>query len=318
MLLQLRNAWRTADRQHVLDAAWPHADRYIEPLRELFDRPEHSLVIPGLELAGYLKLRDLLPDMLRLATRPELRVAALSAADLVEPLPEGQLLELLTDDDREMLVAALAMASRREDPPLHAMIDLLAHESSRVATEALASLPARLPEDCRLALDLLTANARPEVATRAWQALLRLAPVDSDPDAPSGEEANTVRVLDPGTHATLLAQLGAIDDETRLAALEKLSAHGEPEGSEQVTMLLEGNNSDAIKKQACVFLGRVQHREAVRPLIDVLRDSTDAGLRANAHWSLQRITGQKLHQDPELWNTWWTQAGQSSATPGQR
>jgi len=116
----------------------------------------------------------------------------------------------------------------------------------------------------------------------------------------------------------LIARLDAADDATKLAAMKDLCVVGRAEDGERVFQLLKDTKSDAIKKQACLFLGRVQHRPAVRELIDLLRDTKDPGLKAGAHWSLQRITGLRLRRELELWEQWWQNAGQGFTTAGHR
>lgn len=139
--------------------------------------------------------------------------------------------------------------------------------------------------------------------------------------APAGEVAIHAQPAPAATDAdpdALLAQLDAADDATKLAAMKGLCLLARPEDGARVFGLLKETKSDAIKKQACTFLGRVQHRPAVRELIDLLRDTKDPGLKAGAHWSLQRITGLKLRREPELWEQWWEHAGEAFTTSGHR
>ncbi|HLQ39075.1 MAG TPA: HEAT repeat domain-containing protein, partial [Planctomycetota bacterium] len=278
-----------------------------------------------------------LPLVLQLAERRELRLQAMTAADAIAPLSDADLAGLLDDPDPDMVLAALAMAGRHDQPPLHAVIGLLAHDDDRVAEAALASLPDRLAADFRAALEQIAKDERPKVATRGWQALLRIpdqtdaataaitaqppvtaspTPGDGDaglPPAPPDTPADT-----PAAHAALIEQLDAVADETRIAALQGLYVLARPEDGERVLSLLQVANPDAVKKQACLFLGRVQHRPAVRTLIDLLRDSEDPGLKANAFWSLQRITALKLKPDAALWELWWDRAGKEFVTPSPR
>jgi hypothetical protein len=116
----------------------------------------------------------------------------------------------------------------------------------------------------------------------------------------------------PDVRSDLLQRLDAGDDATRIAALQELSAHAQPEDGERVAALLQ-RSEPAVLKEVCLFLGRVQYRPAVREMIDLMRDTGDAGLKANAHWSLQRITGLQLKQDPNLWEQWWQRGGGGNA-----
>jgi HEAT repeat protein len=139
--------------------------------------------------------------------------------------------------------------------------------------------------------------------------------------APAGEVAVQVQASPAHTEAdpdALIARLDAADDATKLAAMKELCVVARVEDGERVFRLLKDTKSDAIKKQACLFLGRVQHRPAVRELIDLLRDTKDPGLKAGAHWSLQRITGLNLRRDLELWEQWWEHAGEAFRTSNHR
>ncbi|HZN42051.1 MAG TPA: HEAT repeat domain-containing protein [Planctomycetota bacterium] len=138
--------------------------------------------------------------------------------------------------------------------------------------------------------------------------------------APAGEVAIHTQPATAPTEAdpdALIAQLDAADETTRLTAMKGLCLLARPEDGARVFELLKDTKSDAIKKQACLFLGRVQHRAAVRELIDLLRDAKDPGLKAGAHWSLQRITGLKLRRELELWEQWWEFTGEAfvASTP---
>lgn len=52
-------------------------------------------------------------------------------------------------------------------------------------------------------------------------------------------------------------------------------------------------------------------REAVEILVGALR-SEDPEVRRNAQTHLERLTGQKLGEDPEAWSGWLAQQGQSA------
>lgn len=118
--------------------------------------------------------------------------------------------------------------------------------------------------------------------------------------------------------ARILAALGG--DEARdvlldtlaldeLAALQGLQRLGDPAVGEPVLDLLQRSFSSGVRKQAALCLGHLGHRPAVRDLIELL-DSEDPGLAVNAHWSLQRITGQTFKRDLDVWLRWWELVGQ--------
>ncbi len=118
------------------------------------------------------------------------------------------------------------------------------------------------------------------------------------------------QVATADAHERLLGFLDLPGDDSRVAALQGLYLLARPEDGERVAVLLKGSSSVVVRKQACLFLGRVQHRPAVRELIELLRE-TEAGLAANAHWALQRITGLKLKLDAGLWDEWWERSGKT-------
>jgi hypothetical protein len=312
LLARLQKAWRPDEHRRVLLAAAADAESCRRELPEFLLRGKRALLRPALELAGFLRVSEALPAIQKLALRRDLRLPALAAADAIEPLPEAVLDELLADDDEGVVLAALAIAARR-NPPLADVIDLLAHDNDRIAEAAMASLPARLPATLKPALEALGRHERPEVAARAFRALLRIE-ADEDParTADAGPEANAHDGQDrpaPRSREELTRALDAGDTAARIDALQELSRSPWPEDTELVLGLLLHANPDAVRKQACVFLGQVRSRRAVRPLIDALADGKDEGLRANAHWALQRITGQQLRRDAGLWEEWWDRCG---------
>jgi hypothetical protein len=70
-----------------------------------------------------------------------------------------------------------------------------------------------------------------------------------------------------------------------------------------VRMLLEQVDGETLP-EAIVCAGRLQDYAAVPALTRWLREG-DAGVRANALWSLRRISGLVLDEDPALWVKWF-------------
>ena len=317
VLTDIQQAWQPEERRRVLSFAAEQSERFSAVLPQFLARGDSPLLRPGLELAGFLRVQAALPAIQKLALRPGLRLAALAAADNIEPLSDGEIAELLQDADETVIVAGLAMASRR-NPPLPDVIALLAHENNRVADAAMASLPLQLPVSLRPALEEISRNERKEVAARGFRGLLR---VDAPEPSPQDEE-DAPAVADgaaappaPRSRDELTQAMDARDDATRVEALRELAQAPQPEDHGKVLDLLHRGDSDAVRKQACLYLGQVESRDAVRPLIDVLTETANDGLRANAHWALQRITGLRLRPEPELWEQWWKRCGPAFAAP---
>jgi HEAT repeat protein len=106
----------------------------------------------------------------------------------------------------------------------------------------------------------------------------------------------------------LLELLGSFDEDDELAALQGLWLRGNPEDGDRVTYTLSNTDSVAVRKEACIVLGKIRYKKATRALIDLLRE-TDVGLTMNAHWALQQITKEVLKPDYGLWDQWWQRAG---------
>jgi HEAT repeat protein len=255
-----------------------------------------------------------------------LKIRALEAADAIDPFSDPELTELLGDSEREVVLAALSMAARRDDSMLQVQVDLLAHADDEIANAALASMPEHIAPKWRPDLERLTQNDDPDVATRARQALLRVV----DPGVAAGEDNGADRGTaeappSPGdgrapmpSHEALLEQLNAADDEARIAALQGLYVLAKAEDGDRVAGLLGAANSAAVRKQACLVLGRLQDAHAARSLIDLLKETDDDGLKSNAHWALQRITGETLKPDADVWELWWQRVGKARATSKRR
>ena len=194
--------------------------------------------------------------------------------------------------------------------------------SSPAATERLAAVDALdlfagdqvLDDVVKFADDLDT-----DVAERAERAVLRrertpwrviLAIERRIPAA--RDKSRLARMLaavpDEGAHEALLGLLADREQPTKLAALQGLWILARPADGDAVVDALGPGNSVGVRKQACLFVGKIQFRPASRDLIDVLYCG-EVGLAANAHWALKRISGQDLKLDPELWEQWWERVG---------
>jgi len=99
----------------------------------------------------------------------------------------------------------------------------------------------------------------------------------------------------PEVRGEALARLG------RLA--ESLPNPAPEEALEVVRTVLAGIGSDALR-DAIIATGRMEDGDAIPHLIALLADE-DPGLRSDAAWALERITGLKLRERRERWEDWY-------------
>ena len=100
------------------------------------------------------------------------------------------------------------------------------------------------------------------------------------------------------------------DEDSVLAGLSGLWIAGQAEDGRAVHSALHYARSMAVKRKACLVLGKLGDRQATRDLIDRLYE--EQGVAADAHWALLQITGLHLRADPELWELWWERVGQET------
>lgn len=122
----------------------------------------------------------------------------------------------------------------------------------------------------------------------------------------------------PGARRVLREMLSAwYDQQEVMAALSGLWVCGGEEDGEAVFELFSESVDLQVRRKACLVLGRLKARVAVRGLIDCLH-SDHRGLALDAHWSLLQITGLSLDPDPVLWEIWWERAGRSARAVSTR
>jgi len=68
-----------------------------------------------------------------------------------------------------------------------------------------------------------------------------------------------------------------------------------------------------LRLEIVIDLGASKDDRAVVALIDLLRESSDEGLKSAAKEELQNITGQKFGEDAGAWSAWWTARNKSKA-----
>src|SRR5262249_13147758 len=108
----------------------------------------------------------------------------------------------------------------------------------------------------------------------------------------------------PEARDALLEMLAREDVTQQLAALDGLGECATDEDLGCVRPFLAASKDVALRKSACLFLGRLHDTVAIGELIEMLA-SKDEGLAANAHWALCEITAQRLGNDAQLWTAWW-------------
>jgi hypothetical protein len=108
---------------------------------------------------------------------------------------------------------------------------------------------------------------------------------------------------DPNAHKELLYMLGSGDDLGKRAAMQGLSVRPVAEDGAEIARYLNVRD-EMLKREACLFVGKVKYSGAVPDLISILGE-TDAGAAQNAYWALKEITGEKLAPDRVLWQTWF-------------
>jgi HEAT repeat protein len=255
--------------------------------------------------AGKLKSADQLCDSLvklgRAASEPLCRLLDAPAPDVpVGPIARavgrlgslqsvptlGRLAGSSVDEQRLAAVDALALCGREEALPF--LVKALDDGELEVVEKA---------ESALLATSLLPA---------------RVALALSAGIVTNKEKSRPARVIgllgSDNAHELLLGHLHALEEGRRLAALQGLGILALSEDGPVVLMLLHDTSSVALRREACLFLGRVKCGAAVRDLIDLLRGE-ESGVSENAHWALQQITGLGLKREVDVWEFWWNRSG---------
>lgn len=209
---------------------------------------------------------------------------------------------------------------RHADPRgLTALRAVLEH-GDVVRREAAVRSIARIPgvESYRVLLNAL-ADECGEVAARAQEELAAIAGSEPgfDPGREALDAARRTSALRPGV-AQLLVRIGndgasdlvheLLDEQEpslRILAVQLLPRVDGDAATEVLLERLTSDESTGVRKEACISLGGLGSTDAIEPLITLLEEADDAGLRANVLWALQQITGQRLSGDVERWRLWW-------------
>ncbi len=170
----------------------------------------------------------------------------------------------------------------------------------RQLERTLADIVAREPTGVAAAVDLLNSAKLP-----VHMALVRAV------GSSKTEEAATelLRIVQRESPMRLIA----------LTELGRLLSAGLGRGDDRIVLALRRLVDDAdpaIQREALLSLGRVGD-EATIPRMIALLESPHAGLRGNAYWALQELTGLPFTSDARRWKTWYAQEEAWWAGPAQ-
>lgn len=222
---------------------------------------DHPALLEALSKIGGAEATATLAEVLRTATSPESRSAALQG--------------LLRLGD----VEALAAAHRAVDDP--------SAQVRRAAAEAVLKLAEKGLADEEILIGMLDSSRDKNAVAQVLGKL--------------GSEA----ALD-----ALRALLRDGETMDKIAALQALGKSRDAEDGAYARDLLEAED-EFLRKEACLFLGRIKHGPAASDLIDLLADDS-ASVSGSALWSLRQITGETFGPDLNLWKTWWERAGRQA------
>lgn len=211
LLRSYQRAWHPSDREQIVEAGRPEADRYAPVLRYILLRPWHELAGPAVEMAASWGVTEAVPELAGLTAKgpKELRPAALAAADRLQPWPMERLLEFAQDPETGVQVAAFEALFARDDAPWREVMALLVDAAPAVRDAAVAVLPDELPEEAVAALEYQCERLEPERVVGLLQAL--------------GKGLENER-----TERLMMRLLGEFDPQIVSAALDALATKPSP------------------------------------------------------------------------------------------
>lgn len=259
-----------------------------EAVPVLFDRLERRAELVLASAQGTLpggrdRAHAVVLDALRGAPRSIVRAELLRRA-MGSPEPArrgGALFCMAAIGGAEELPSMFTLAEPALDP------DGFESPFERIAVEALHEVAHDDPMAWRYVLTLL-----PSLPIPTSQAVLRGAAADA------GMEA-----LELLAHALDVLASRRLDV---LAALQAASARAElpvPERVRRRARELMESGDDQVAAQSALLCGKFEDSEAAEALVGLLQ-SPSASVRRNAHWSLRRISGLGLREDPRRWRAW--------------
>ena len=303
--------------------------------------PDQALLAAAGDTFGPLRALGL-SDLNR-ARDPRVRALALRAAadpghsDVVRALPEI----LAAQSDPECVDAMFMIAHEPggRDPVLDALIALrdgpglsrvmarLTDEHAEIrmlAAEALGSVTS--PRASSALLEALGRERKPSVRhalltalgergeARTVDTLEQLANAAARTTRAFAFEALGAPGLRGYSHSFLDRALHGTLRGNRVLAAGAVVSSGDVALLPRVRQAL-GDEYRLTRLAAAEALGKLRHRDSVRPLIDRLAKETNPRLRNAVAQSLFRLTGVNLYDDFALWERWWSEQGQVFAMP---
>lgn len=211
----------------------------------------------------------------------------------------AELVEAIAQCEGPDVLPALLRTARGED--VFAKVAALRALARRGTPEAVAAL-----------LRALEDPAAPvwRVAVEAVETLLRQGSMEAETlierMTSKAEKGGYARVLArSGGGPELEALAGLLREGTsrdRIAVLQGLAERRLAHEAERASELL-GDEDAEVRKNAIIYLGRIQHGASTEALIERL-DDEDEGAADTALWALRQISGQGYGPDRGLWTLW--------------
>lgn len=195
-----------------------------------------------------------------------------------------------TADDEARVAALMGLAAAPDAAHLDVLVGALDGASDAVRDAAFAALSSWIELH-----PALVATARLDRALGACRQL-------------SSSARLLARLGTRDARAALRGMLESPDAERVSAALDGFAETDDVEARDAMRALLGAATPCEVRRKACLVLGRLEDADAIPELIELVGDE-DGGLASDARWALERITGEHLAADPELWSEWWNGAG---------
>lgn len=228
----------------------------------------------------------------------------------------------------ETPVAELVQALGHQDhPAVIGMLKAVAESgTSEQKTALIVPLETKGTREALSILYMLVGHPASSVWQPASEAVVRLGHKISAREVTDHLSGMLASAQEKSPYAITIARLGEAEGRRALldlvredeevgirAALQGLAIYADPDDGDLGRRFLL-SPSDALKKDACSFLGKMKYVAAVPDLIELLSHANESVAR-DAYWSLQQISGQRYARDPQLWNKWWDDYGKKKLDP---
>ncbi|GAB4140196.1 MAG: hypothetical protein Fur0037_06670 [Planctomycetota bacterium] len=294
------------------------------------DRSSADLLIPGIEVAGWIRLDPARMDIERhLETgEPAVRAAAVKALARFDYWTEARLTAKLQREEPDVLRALLEVSGFMETPPVEAIAGLLDHEDVAVARAAASALPSSVPATVGLAL----ARIAKEGGERGRIAIEALGGLDPTPErdealldllgesdwnlrhaALSSLEQGEDPIANPGPIHDIVEAEGPSTRE-QVRALATLEARRSADLSRLLSV--EQGLHPVVRLHAARCLVSAGERRGAEILIELLSTARGPGVddedelccRVEARRILTELKGSDLGPDPGPWTNWLQKA----------